>query len=110
VQSSSATIAFVDARHLMPDDAPEVISLDAQTTTRGWLLSHVYADFDAAAASLSYSIGHYSLSADPKVGPYAANLASRRTLERSGFTHDSDEVMRLHGRVEMVSRYPWLSV
>lgn len=35
------------------------------------------------------------------------NTPSRRTLERAGFGHAGDLVMRFQGRMELVSRYLW---
>lgn len=35
------------------------------------------------------------------------NAASRRTLERAGFVHDEDILMRFQGTQELVSRYVW---
>lgn len=35
----------------------------------------------------------------------AANLASRRTLERAGFVHERDEAMTFQGMAQTVSRY-----
>jgi [ribosomal protein S5]-alanine N-acetyltransferase len=35
------------------------------------------------------------------------NVASRRTLERVGFVHGEDAVMRFQGAEQLVSRYSW---
>ena len=37
----------------------------------------------------------------------AANLPSRRTLDRAGFLHSGDEIMRFQGSEQNVSRYVW---
>ena len=37
----------------------------------------------------------------------AENTPSRRTLERTGFVHDKDTVMRFQGSEETVSHYRW---
>jgi len=39
----------------------------------------------------------------------SANAPSRRTLERAGFAHEEDTVMRFQGSEETVSRYAWHS-
>jgi RimJ/RimL family protein N-acetyltransferase len=38
----------------------------------------------------------------------AENAPSRRTLQRVGFVHEQDVLMRFQGRQELVSRYVWL--
>lgn len=37
----------------------------------------------------------------------SANLPSRRTLDRAGFLHSGDEIMRFQGSEQSVSRYVW---
>lgn len=37
----------------------------------------------------------------------SANEPSRRTLDRAGFVHDGDTVMRFQGTQQVVSRYEW---
>ena len=160
-------------RHFVPEDAPAVMSLNSEQTTRRWLPSQVYSDLSQAAASLTHLIKSYSSPGDAKLGPYvlgvehqetaqlvghvgfsplasevevsyaiaegargrgygtealahaciwasaafalrrltavtaAANLPSRRTLDRAGFVHSCDEAMRFQGSEQNVSRYVW---
>jgi len=160
-------------RHFVPEDAPVVMNLNNEETTRRWLPSHVYSDLSQARASLAYLIKSYSSPGDAKLGPYvlgvehretaqlldhvgfstlegevevsyaiaegargrgyaaealaeactwvagafalrrliavtaSANLPSRRTLDRAGFIHSCNEVMRFQGIEQDVSRYVW---
>ena len=160
-------------RHFVPGDAPEVMRLNGDDSTRRWLPSQVYADLAQAEASIGHLIRCYASPGDAKRGPYvlgieqredarllghvgfsplgddveisyaiaeaargrgyaaealrhachwaaaafalrrviavtaAANVASRRVLERVGFVHQRDEVMRFQGREQGVSRYAW---
>lgn len=161
-------------RHFVPEDAPIMMSLNGEASTRRWLPSHVYADLAEADAAVAYLIQCYTSPGDARRGPYvlgiehrdsarllghvgfsplagdvevsyaiaedargrgyvtealvagclwaadafalrrvvavtaSANLPSRRTLDRAGFVHSSDEVMRFQGSEENVSRYVWL--
>lgn len=160
-------------RHFVPEDAPLLMSLNGEETTRRWLPSHVYSDLAQAVAALGYLIKCYTSPGDAKLGPYvlgiehretaqllghvgfsplagevevsyamaeaargrgyttealahacvwaakafalrrliavtaAANLPSRRTLDRAGFLHSGDEIMRFQGSEQNVSRYVW---
>lgn len=161
-------------RHFVPEDAPLLMSLNGEETTRRWLPSHVYSDLAQAVAALGYLIKCYTLPGDAKLGPYvlgiehretaqllghagfsplagevevsyaiaeeargrgyatealaqacvwaaktfalrrlvavtaAANVPSRRTLDRVGFLHSGDELMRFQGSEQSVSRYVWI--
>jgi RimJ/RimL family protein N-acetyltransferase len=160
-------------RHFVPEDAPMMMTLNGEDSTRRWLPSHVYADLAEAVAALAYLIECYTSPGDARRGPYvlgvehresarllghvgfsplagdvevsyaiaedargrgyatqalgeaclwaseafalrrvvavtaSANLPSRHTLDRAGFVHSSDEVMRFQGSEEHVSRYVW---
>ena len=160
-------------RHFVAADAPEVMRLNGEGSTRRWLPSRVYADLAQAEAAVGYLIRSYASPGDPRIGPYvlgieqrttarllghvgfspldddvevsyaiaetargygygaealshacnwiagafalrrlvaataAANAASRRVLERAGFVHQRDEVMRFQGIDQGVSRYAW---
>lgn len=160
-------------RHFDLDDAEPILRLNAETTTRRWLPSHVYADLSAAKAALAFLISSYADPGSPRLGPYvlavehadtvqllghvgfspldaevevsyaiaesargrgfgaealfhacglisrsfglsglvaltaAANLASRRTLERAHFTLEREESMRFQGVDQPVCRYTW---
>jgi RimJ/RimL family protein N-acetyltransferase len=160
-------------RHFVPEDAPLLLSLNGEESTRRSLPSHVYSDLSQAVAALGYLIKCYSVPGDAKLGPYVlgvehrktaqllghvgfsplageveisyaiaeqargrgyatealvqaciwaagafalrrliavtatANLPSRRTLDRAGFVHSGDEIMRFQGSEQGVSRYVW---
>lgn len=158
-------------RHFVPDDAQDLMRLNAEPSTRRWLPTHVYANPDDAAAAVAYLIAQYASSGDPRRGPYvvgvvrrqdqqllghvgfsplrdgvevsyaiaeqargqghgtevltracacaaaafglrdiaaltaSANVASRRTLERSGFVSTGTETLRFRGVEQSVSTY-----
>ena len=160
-------------RPFVPEDAPVVMNLNDEETTRRWLPSHVHSDLSQAVASLAYLIKCYSSPGNARLAPYvlgvehretaqllghvgfsplagevevsyaiaegtrgrgygaealaeaclwvaeafalrrlvavtaSANLPSRRTLDRAGFIHSYDEVMRFQGIEQGVSRYVW---
>lgn len=160
-------------RHFVPQDAPSIMKLNGEATTRRWLPSHVYGDLAEAEASLAYLIESYTSPGDPRLGPYvlgvehresrqllghvgfspldddvevsyaiaeqargrglgaealmcackwaaaafalrrivaitaAANLPSRRTLDRAGFVHSGRDTMRFQGTDQSVDRFAW---
>jgi RimJ/RimL family protein N-acetyltransferase len=170
------TTASLTLRRLAPDDAPSLLRLNAEQSTRCWLPSQVYADLAQARASIDALIGCYAAPGDARRGPYVlgidlrgngqllghvgfsplgdavevsyamaedargrgyatealaeaccwaadafalpgliavtakANEASRRLLERVGFRHLCDEVMRFQGTGRLVGRYLWTPV
>lgn len=160
-------------RHFVPEDAPALLRLNGEPTTRAALPSHVYADLSEAEAAVRYLIGCYSSPGDANRGPYvlgvdhretgqllghvgfspltgevevsyaiaeaargqgygtealvaacrwaaatfaldrlvaltaAHNAPSRRTLDRAGFAHVGDRILRFQGHEQSVSRYVW---
>jgi RimJ/RimL family protein N-acetyltransferase len=66
-------------RHLAPGDAPALMRLNAEATTRRWLPSHVYADMAEAEAVLAALIAAYAEPGDPTRGPYVLGVAQRAT-------------------------------
>jgi len=160
-------------RHFVPEDAPLLVSLNGEETTRRSLPSQVYLDLPQAVAALDYLIKCYSCPGDAKLAPYvlgiehretaqllghvgfsplagevevsyaiveasrgrgyatealaqacvwaaeafalrrlvavtaSENLPSRRTLDRAGFLHSGDGIMRFQGSEQNVSRYVW---
>jgi len=64
-------------RHFVPTDAPAVMHLNAEDTTRRWLPSHVYADLDQARATVAYLIASYRSPGDPRLGPYVLAIEAR---------------------------------
>lgn len=161
-------------RHLVLEDAPALLRLNGEESTRRWLPSHVYSDLSHAAAAAAYLVDCYASPGDPRQGPYvlgvelrhsgqllghvgfsplddevevsyaiaegfrghgygvealaeacrwaadafalssltavtaSANVASRRALDRAGFSHRGDARIRFQGAAEEVSRYVWL--
>jgi RimJ/RimL family protein N-acetyltransferase len=76
-------------RHFVVGDAPAVLQLNAEPSTRHWLPSHVYANLAKAAEALEYLIASYSQPGDPRRGPYvlAVELArTHRLLGHVGFS------------------------
>jgi RimJ/RimL family protein N-acetyltransferase len=71
-------------RHFVPDDAPSVMRLNSEETTRKWLPSHVYADLTQAAVSLGYLIQCYSSPGDARLGPYVLGVEHRETRQLLG--------------------------
>ena len=57
-------------RHFVLGDAPAIMALNGEPSTRRWLPSHVYATLDEAVAALRYLITCYATPGDPRVGPY----------------------------------------
>lgn len=158
-------------RHFVREDALPILALNAESTTRHWIPSHVYADAAEACSKLALLISAYSDPADPRHGPYVlavehagtrqllghvgfsplhgevevsyaiaeshrgqglgaealsratdwvtqtfglssvvavtavTNAPSRRALDRSGYVHVRDELMRFQGVTQPVSRY-----
>ena len=71
-------------RHFVPEDAPVVMSLNGEETTRRWLPSHVYSDLAQAVVSLDYLIKCYSSPGDAKLGPYVLGVQHRETARLLG--------------------------
>ncbi|WP_295637680.1 GNAT family N-acetyltransferase [uncultured Methylibium sp.] len=82
-------------RPFVPDDAPQILALNAEPSTRQWLPSHVYADLDEARAALDFLIACYARPGDPGQGPYVLAVdhrASGQLLGHVGFSPLDDEV------------------
>jgi RimJ/RimL family protein N-acetyltransferase len=82
-------------RHFVPEDAPLVMSLNCEETTRRWLPSHVYSDLAQAAASVAYLIHCYSSPGDARLGPYVLGVEhseTARLLGHVGFSPLAGEV------------------
>lgn len=43
-------------RYFVPEDAPQVMALNAEASTRHWLPSHVYPTLEDARSALAYLI------------------------------------------------------
>jgi RimJ/RimL family protein N-acetyltransferase len=82
-------------RHFVPDDAPALLLLNAEPTTRAALPSHVYAGLAEAESATRYLIDCYASPADAKQGPYVLGVALRESAEllgHVGFSPLDDEV------------------
>ncbi|HEY9068423.1 MAG TPA: GNAT family N-acetyltransferase, partial [Burkholderiaceae bacterium] len=82
-------------RHFVPDDAPRVMILNNEATTRLWLPSHGYADLDEAAAAMAHLIACCMAPGDPRLGPYVLGIEHRESgtlLGHVGFSPLDDEV------------------
>ena len=71
-------------RHFAADDAPAVMRLNGEETTRRWLPSHVYADISHAEAALGYLIRCYSSPGDVRLGPYVLGVEHREMRQLLG--------------------------
>lgn len=82
-------------RHFVPEDAPLLLSLNGEETTRRWLPSHVYPDLSQAVAALGHLIKCYASPGDAKLGPYVLGIEHRETarlLGHVGFSPLADDV------------------
>lgn len=82
-------------RHFVPEDAPALLRLNGEPTTRAALPSHVYADLSEAEAAVRYLIGCYSSPGDANRGPYVLGVDHRETgqlLGHVGFSPLTGEV------------------
>lgn len=71
-------------RHFVPEDAPVMMDLNSEETTRRWLPSHVYSDLSQAAAALAYLIKCYSFPGDARLAPYVLGVEHRETAQLLG--------------------------
>lgn len=130
IAQAVASLAYLIECYASPGDArlgPYVLGVEHRATAQ--LLGHVgfsplagevevsYAIAEAARARgyASEALGQACLWAAEAFGlrrlmalTAADNLPSRRTLDRTGFVHAGDEVMRFQGSEQNVSRYVWL--
>ena len=82
-------------RQFVPTDAPRVMTLNNEETTRRWLPSHAYADLDEAAAAMADLIACYAFPGDPRLGPYVLGVEQRESgqlLGHVGFSPLGDDV------------------
>jgi RimJ/RimL family protein N-acetyltransferase len=82
-------------RHFVLEDAPAIMALNAEASTRRWLPSHVYASVDDAVAALRFLIACYCAPGDPRRGPYVLAIdhaGTDRLLGHVGFSPLGDEV------------------
>ncbi|MGA0610635.1 GNAT family N-acetyltransferase [Caldimonas sp. KR1-144] len=82
-------------RHFIRADAPRLMALNGEASTRRWLPSHVYADLAEAQAALDFLIKCYSSPGDPRRGPYVLGVEhaeSAQLLGHVGFSALDDDV------------------
>ena len=82
-------------RHLVPEDAPRMMTLNDEPSTRRWLPSHVYASPEAATSALRYLVSAYASPGDPRRGAYVLAVDDRRSgelLGHVGFSPLDDDV------------------
>jgi RimJ/RimL family protein N-acetyltransferase len=82
-------------RFIVVEDAPRMMELNGEPSTRRWLPSHVYADTDEATSRLSYLIACYSSPGDPRLGPFVLaveHIASGALFGHVGFSPFDNEV------------------
>jgi len=72
-----------------------IMALNAETSTRRWLPSHVYATADDAVSALEFLISSYSAPGHPQLGPYVLAIEhgdTGRLLGHVGFSPLGSEV------------------
>jgi RimJ/RimL family protein N-acetyltransferase len=82
-------------RHFVLADAPSIMALNAEASTRRWLPSHVYASLDDAVAALGFLISCYAAPGSPQLAPYVLAVeqaSTRELLGHVGFSPLDDEV------------------
>ena len=84
-------------RRFVPEDAPVLMGLNGEPSTRAWLPSHVYATATEAATVLARLIANYSSPGNPRVGPYVIGVAHCGSGELIGHVGFSP----LRGEVEV---------
>lgn len=92
IRTSSLTL-----RHFVSADAPLLLRLNGEESTRHWLPSHVYPDLSHARTAVDYLIGCYSSPGDARHGPYVLGVELHRTGELLGHVGFSP----LDGEVEV---------
>ena len=71
-------------RHLVPEDAPRLMALNGEPSTRRWLPSHVYPTPEAAAEAVRFLVAACSSPGDPRLGPYVLAVDDARSGELLG--------------------------
>ena len=82
-------------RHLVPDDAALFKALNAESSTRHWLASHVDPTLEDASSRLRYLISCYSAPGHPQLGPYVMAVEHKdegKLLGHVGLSPFDDEV------------------
>jgi RimJ/RimL family protein N-acetyltransferase len=82
-------------RRFVLADAPRLMALNGEPSTRRWLASHVYADRAAAEAALRFLVAAYAAPGDPRRGPYVLAVddgASGELIGHVGFSPLDGEV------------------
>ena len=110
-------------RHFVREDAPVIMALNAEASTRRWLPSHVYATPDDAFSALAFLISCYSAPGRPQLAPYVLAVEHRETtrlLGHVGFSPLGGEVEvsyaiaesargRGHGAESLINACNWIA-
>jgi RimJ/RimL family protein N-acetyltransferase len=95
VQSLPLETSSLRLRHLVPEDAAHMMALNAETSTRHWLPSHVYPTLEDASSRLEFLISCYSSPGHPRSGPYVLAVEHKdeaKLLGHVGFSPFEGEV------------------
>jgi RimJ/RimL family protein N-acetyltransferase len=95
VNSLSINTPSLRLRHIVIEEAAQMMELNGEPSTRRWLPSHVYADVSEATSRMQYLISCYSSPGDPRLGPYVLaveHMASGVLLGHVGFSPFDSEV------------------
>ena len=82
-------------RHFVPEDAAPIMALNAESSTRHWLPSHVYPTLEDASSRLGFLISCYTAPGHPRRGPYVLAVEHKdeaKLLGHVGFSPFDDEV------------------
>ena len=82
-------------RHFVLEDAPRIMALNGEPSTRRWLPSHVYATLDDVVPAIGFLVSCYSSPGHPRSGPYVLAVEDGRTgqlLGHVGFSPLDNEV------------------
>jgi len=84
-------------REFRLEDAPDIMRLNAEPSTRRGLPSHVYRDIDEATQAMGFLIACVASPGDPRRGPYVLAVEHGQTRELLGHVGGSP----LDGEVEV---------
>lgn len=115
--------ASLRLRHFVPGDSATMMALNAESTTRQWLPSHVYSTLEEAMSRMGYLISCYSEPGHPQRGPYVLAVEHRiegTLLGHVGFSPFDDDVEvsyaiaessrgRGYGTEALVSACEWIA-
>ena len=71
-------------RRFTPDDAPAILALNAEPSTRRWLPTHVYEGLEDAQSAMEFLIASYTEPGNPREGPWVLAVEHRATTQLIG--------------------------